>query len=524
MKILVNGNFHTLDPRNPTPEFLAIDHGCIVAAGSIQEADTLRGERINLNGATVLPGLTDSHIHLHLYSQFVTSVQCETDTLQQTLDLVKDRANHSKPGQWILGTGWNQNVWPEGFGTAKMLDEVAPENPVYLTSKSIHSAWVNSSALQLAGITRSTKDPENGVIQRDDHGEATGILFEEAMGIVEDIVPPPSVQELSNSLETVITMLHRMGLTGAHNFDRILCFQALQALDIEHKLNFRVLQSIPHEALEYAVKSGLRSGFGSNFLKIGPVKIFMDGALGPHTAAMIDPYEGKSAEWGILFLDDEQVFEIGQLAAKSGLSIAAHAIGDNANHMVLGGLQMLREYESLHQLPNLPHRIEHVQLLHPSDLNRLSELNIIASMQPIHATSDMIIADDHWGDRAQFSYAWNTLLQRNTKLIFGSDAPVETANPFHGIHAAVTRQRTDGYPGGEGWYPAERLSLNEALAGYTYHAAEATRWNGQIGRLGIGYFADLIVLERNPFAIPPSDLHTITPSRVMVDGEWVVNG
>lgn len=521
MKILHNATFHTFDLLAPAAEFLAIDHGKIIASGPIQEADTLPGDRIDLNGAAVLPGLTDSHIHLQLYSEALQSVQCETDTISECLRRVKEKVRVAKPGEWIVGTGWNQNVWTEGFGTAAMLDEVSPANPVYLTSKSIHSAWVNSKALEIANIGNSTADPLNGVIDRDENGKATGILFEEAMGLVEDRIPPPTVDQLTRILHSSIPTLHQMGLTGGHNFDRTLCFQALEKMDVEGQLNFRVLQSIPHGSLEHAVETGLRTGFGSEFLKIGSVKLFMDGALGPQTAAMIEPFEGKTTERGILFLDSEQIFEIGQLAARSGISIAAHAIGDNANHTIIEGLRILRQYETANHLPHLRHRIEHVQLLHPSDVDQLQALGLTASMQPIHATSDMDIADQHWGKRAALAYAWKTLEAHGTKLIFGSDAPVESANPFYGIHAAVTRRRQNGYPSTDGWYPAERLTLKSALAGFTYLPADISGWGGKLGRLSVGSYADLIVLDRDPFAVPSDELYTLLPSRTMVNGEWV---
>jgi predicted amidohydrolase YtcJ len=248
----------------------------------------------------------------------------------------------------------------------------------------------------------------------------------------------------------------------------------------------------------------------------------MDGALGPQTAAMFAPYEGTQDERGILIMDSEQLFEHARLAAGSGLSMAVHAIGDRAVHEALEAYRQLRDYER-EQLGSagLRHRIEHVQLVHPDDAGRLAELGIIASMQPLHATSDMRMADRHWGERTALAYAPRTQLQAGARLIFGSDAPVETPNPFLGLHAAVTRRRADGSPGADGWHPEQRLSLLEALHGYTSGPAYAAWMEDRLGRLAPGFLADLIVLESDPFKIDPHELRHLLPERTMVAGEWV---
>jgi predicted amidohydrolase YtcJ len=270
----------------------------------------------------------------------------------------------------------------------------------------------------------------------------------------------------------------------------------------------------------------LRTGFGNDLLRIGSVKLFADGALGPQTAAMLQPYEtapqgGGQQNTGILLLDNEQIFEYGQRATTHGISMAIHAIGDRANHEALLGYAQLRRYEREHGLPALRHRIEHVQVLHPDDYGRLAELDVIASVQPIHATSDMYMADHHWGNRSAGAYAFRTLLERGTRVCFGSDAPVESPNPFLGLHAAVTRQRPDGSPAADGWYPAQRLALEEALLGFTSGAAYAAGLEGQLGMLAPGYLADLIVLEQDPFVLPANELHSLQPCATMVAGEWV---
>jgi len=524
MLILHNINATTLWDKQPKASAIAITDGKITAVGSQEDVLSLASRNtqlVDLHGGTVWPGLTDSHLHLQHYALGLSFVNCETDSLAECLRRVTAAAVITPAGEWVRGHGWNQNSWPEGFGSATMLDEIAPDKPVYLTSKSLHSSWANSAALRLAGITSQTPNPQDGVIQRDSAGSPTGILFETAMGLVEDVIPAASANKVATAIKAALPILWGMGLTGVHDFDRATCFQALQMLDASGNLKLRTVKSIPLEELDHAVHLGLRSGFGSPFLRIGSVKLFADGALGPQTAAMLQPYENEPDNSGLLFLDAEQILEAGQLAAQSGISLATHAIGDRANHEVLKAYIQLRDLEKRAGQPQLRHRIEHVQVLHPDHLRLLAENGIIASMQPIHTTSDMDTADRHWGTRSRYAYAFNTLLANGTRLVFGSDAPVESPNPFWGLHAAVTRQRHSGYPSADGWYPLERLSLQQALESYTIHPAYAAGWENRLGRLAPGYMADLIVLPNDPFLADPETLYAIQPERVMVNGEWV---
>ena len=266
---------------------------------------------------------------------------------------------------------------------------------------------------------------------------------------------------------------------------------------------------------------------GDDWLRIGGVKMFADGALGPQTAAMLQPYQGDPQNRGMLLMDSEEIFEHGRQAVENGLPVAVHAIGDRANHEVLDAIEQLRRLEneinttSRRPGRRLRHRIEHVQLIHAGDAARLAQLGVVASMQPIHATSDMLMADRFWGERAALSYAWKTQLEHGAMLAFGSDAPVESPNPFWGLHAAVTRQRVDGSPGPQGWYPEQRLSLEQALHGFTTGAAYVAGWEDRLGKLAPGYLADLIVMESDPFECEPQQLHSLKPSATMVNGEWV---
>ncbi len=528
MIIIHNARIYTLDDNIPNASAIAIDNGRVVAMGKDDELLTQfgRGARtFDLGGQPVIPGLIDAHVHLRHYALSLQKIDCEVPTLAECLRRVSERAQTTPPGEWILGHGWNQNLWPEGFPSTAELDDIAPDNPVYLTHKSLHTGWANSAALREADITSNTSDPHDGEIQRDAQGKPTGIFLEGAMWLIPKAIPEPRGDELADAIIYAQSKLWEMGLTGIHDFDGPVCFDALQRLDQEGKLRLRVVKNIPVDQLSNARALGLRSGFGNDYLRMGGIKAFADGALGPHTAAMLQPYDSDPGNLGMLLLDAEEILEYGQEAASAGLSMTVHAIGDRANHEVLNALERLREFEKTQKVSEtsrvLRHRIEHVQLLHPEDVPRLAELGVIASMQPIHATSDMFMADQYWGKRAEHGYAWKSQLNHGAVLAFGSDAPVESPNPFWGLHAAVTRQRPDGSPGPEGWYSEQRLSFTEALRAYTYGAAYTAGTENLQGKLSPGYWADLVVLDSDPFTCEPENLHQIKPQKTMVGGEWV---
>jgi hypothetical protein len=532
MKFLYNANIYTLNESQPKATAILIAEGRIIAVGEKHVLESLahgKVEKQDMKGRTILPGLTDAHIHLQNYALSLGKVDCETMTKEECLHRVAECVKKTKPGEWILGHGWNHNEWtPSSSGSevgdlpiANDLDAIAPNNPVYLTAKSLHAAWVNTQALNLAKITDETPNPKDGIIQRDHAGRATGALLETARMLVESIVPEPPIAEIAKAMEAAQPILWKMGLTGIHDFDYRNSFMALQHLRTLGKLKLRVNKNLPVDMLDHAFKVGLRTGFGDDWLWIGSIKAFMDGALGPRTAAMFQPYLNEPENRGILNMDGEELFEYCRKAADVGLGMTVHAIGDRANHEVLNAYQQLRAYEKEKGLPHLRHRIEHVQILHPDDAPRLGQLDVIASMQPIHASSDMFAADRLWGDRSALAYAWRTQLNYGAHLAFGSDAPVESPNPFLGLHAAVTRRRADGSPSAKGWYPEQKITLAEALSAYTVGAAYAANAEHRLGKLSEGYLADLIVLEQDIFFIAPDDLLTTSAAATMINGEWV---
>ncbi|MGF1507743.1 MAG: amidohydrolase, partial [Anaerolineae bacterium] len=428
--------------------------------------------------------------------------------------------------EWLRGRGWGQSEWENtAFPTAAQLDARIADRPVYLIAHSGHAAWVNSAALRRAGITAETPDPPGGQIGRDASGQPTGVLFETAMELVADLIPSPTVEELAARVKTAVERAHQGGLTGIHDFDGALAFRAYQHLHHNSDLTLRIVKNIPVHKLDHAIEVGLRWGFGDDYLRIGAVKTFADGALGAKTAWMIAPYEGEPDNVGICVTDPEEMTYNVSRASAAGLPSTIHAIGDKAVHEVLNAYEIVRREEAERGVSPaaMRHRIEHVQVIHPDDRYRLGEMGIIASMQPNHATSDMEAADRLWGERAAYAYHWRWQLDAGAMLALGSDAPIEPIEPLPNIQAAVTRRRPDGSPGPEGWRSGEngRLSLSEALHGFTIGPAYAAGMEDRLGRLAPGYLADLVVLGDDLTQVDPMTLGDIEVLGTMVGGEWV---
>jgi predicted amidohydrolase YtcJ len=387
---------------------------------------------------------------------------------------------------------------------------------------------VNSRALRIANIGPDTPDPPGGLIQRYEDGRPTGILFEEAIDLVSSCAPRPTEAQIVEAMRDGQDLCLRAGLTGIHDFDGRSCFRALQHLWAENELNLRIVKNVPVYRLEHAIGVGLRSGFGDEWLRIGGVKIFADGALGPRTAAMIEAYTGEPDNRGIVVTDKEEMMAQASQASANGLRVTIHAIGDRANHDVLDVYEALREEESQRRAEDatiersgrqLRHRIEHAQILHPDDFRRFADLNVIASMQPIHATSDMIMAERYWGERARYSYAWRTLLNDGATLVFGSDAPIDPIEPLSGLYAAVTRRLSDGAPGPDGWHPEQRLSVSEAVQAYTMGAAVTSGREDVLGSIEPGKLADFTILDRDIFSVSPDELKEAKIAATVVGGK-----
>jgi predicted amidohydrolase YtcJ len=335
--------------------------------------------------------------------------------------------------------------------------------------------------------------------------------------LVESIIPAPSAGENIAKIRATLPELWKVGLVGIHDFDDYACWLALQSLYQDGILEIRIRKHIPFDHLDVFINAGLRTGFGDDWLDIGGVKLFSDGALGPQTAAMLQPFE-DSQNSGTLLMDQDELLKVGEHAVAHGVSLAVHAIGDRANREVLDAYQRLRAFEQAQHLPHLHHRIEHVQIIDPADISRLADLDIIASVQPIHAPSDMFMADRFLGSRAHNAYAYRSILDTGVTCVMGSDTPVELFNPFLGLHAAVTRRRADGSPGVKGWQPGQRLTLEEALIGFSHTPAVIAGRGNRQGKIAPGFNADFIILEQDPFKLDPHELGQITPQATFIAG------
>ncbi len=527
-QVLINGNIRTLDPLKPRADAVALRGNRILATGSNTDMLLLArpGARIDdLGGATVIPGLTDAHMHLESYARALHNVDLqEVPSRAEAVRRAAAQAAQSAPGAWILGRGWWQELWEgKAFPTAADLDPATPDNPAFFIAKSGHAAWVNSAALRISGINTTTPDPEGGSLVRDAEGNPSGVLLESAMDLVTPHIPKPTAAQSAAWIEAAQSRLWEAGLTGLHDFDGMRCFAALQMLQRKGALGLRIVKNIhPAPHITHAIALGLRTGFGNDMLHIGALKLFADGALGAVTARMVEPYEGQPDNRGIATTDKESLRAWVGAASAAGIASAIHAIGDRAVRDVLDIYAEVRAEEARRGISHdqMRHRIEHVQLIHPDDKARLGQLGIIASMQPIHATGDMEAADRYWGARTRWAYNARLQLEMGAVLAFGSDAPIEPVAPLSGIHAAVTRRAADGRPGPEGWEPEGRITVDEALRAYTIGAAYAGGMEQQLGQIKAGYLADLTVLEADPYTVDPMALHTVGVVGTMVDGVW----
>lgn len=517
--LLLNGVIYPFDGEGNPVSALAIRDGRILYAGDEATARSVvapHAETVDLRGRCVIPGLCDAHLHLSGFGLALARVDAETPTIEETLSRVQQRAAELPEGTWIEGRGWNHNVWGGSFPSARDLDAVAPNHPVCLRAKSGHASWVNTKALEIAGIGPHTADPPRGHIQRDATGQATGILLEgAAMDLVGSHIPEPTDKDLVAAVRNASEAATRAGLTAVHDMDGMAAFRAEATLWQRGMLPLRIVKSIPLSRLDDAIDMGLRTGFGDDRLRIGQVKMFADGALGPRTAWMLEPFETEPRSTGIATTEPEVMRRSVLRAAAAGLGSAIHAIGDRACRVVLDILTEARQ-----TYPASRQRVEHLQILHGDDWQRPGAAGIIASMQPIHATSDMHMSDRHLGERATEAFPFKSLLRQGAILTFGSDCPVETLDPLRGIHAAVTRRRLDGSPGPDGWHPEERLTVTEAVRAFTWGAAYAAGMERCLGTLESGKWADVTILEQDIFRIDPNDIPDAGIAATLVGGRF----
>lgn len=523
--ILVGGKLHTQDPDYPRATAVAIHGRHVRAVGDDDEIRLLAGRHtriVDLEGRLVLPGMTDGHVHYYDWSLGLRRLPlAETPSLAEVKRRVAERAQETEPGEWVLGQGWNESRWPEArMPTRDDLDAVAPDNPVIIWRNDLHLAVVNSRGLEEAGITADTPNPPEGVIDRDASGEPTGILRELAINLVTEVIPPPTEEETVDAMRDGFGLLHQLGVTGIHDY-RIMggadgppAFRAYQRLQAESALDLRMWMHIPGEKLGEAAALGLRTGMGDDYLRVGHVKLFSDGGQGARTAWMLEPYE-DTGEPGMPLTPMGEIAEAVQLADRSGLAVAVHAIGDRANRELVGVFEGILGGDRASDTapPVAPHRIEHVQMIQPEDVERLAKLGVVASVQPIHCPDDIPMIETSVGPRGRFAYPFRDMLEAGVPMAFGSDCPVANPNPMFGIHAAVTRQTRDGKPSG-GWYPEQRLTPAQAVWGFTMGTARVSGREDQMGSITPGKLADLVVLDRDILALGESAPEEIAKAEV----------
>jgi len=517
---------HTQDPVAPESTAVAVGQGRFLAVGGDREIRALAGPDtrvVDLGGRRALPGLTDAHFHLRSWALSRRRLSLVGATsLADLRDRLAERAGETPAGEWIVGQGWNETRWPaQQIPTRADLDEAALDNPVLLWRSDHHLGVANSRALREADVGAGTADPEQGRIDRDEAGRPTGVLRERAIDLVRQVVPEPTEDDVVEALREGFGALHRLGLTGVHDHrtmgggDGPSAFHAYQRLRQADELTVRVWMDIPGERLDEAIGLGLRTGFGDDRLRVGHVKLFSDGSLGARTAWMLEPYEDVD-DAGMALTPMDEIAEAVAKADRAGLAVAVHAIGDRANR------ELIRVFEE--QLSDdgrrVPHRIEHAQIMRPADVERMGRLGVAASAQPIHTTDDIPLSERSLGARGRFAYVFRDMLNAGVTLAFGSDAPVADPNPLWGIHAAVTRQQRDGSPAG-GWYPEQRLTVGEAVWGFTMGPAMVSGQEADLGSISPGKRADLIVLDRDIFAVEPMDIWKAQVVMTLFDGEVV---
>jgi len=526
--VIDNANGYTLNSKGDLVQFTALafdDKGRIIAVGSAAEVNAKApgARRVDVQGRTVLPGLIDAHGHVFGLGQMLTQLDLsQTTSLEGALKAIADYAR-ANPGQgWLRGRGWNQENWKLGrFPTALDVDAVVSDRPVWFERVDGHAGWANSRALAAAGITDKTPDPAGGKIVRDANGKATGVLVDAAQELITKVLPAQTEAEGRVALDRALGALAKVGVTSTHDAglgvfeDRLYRVYADQG-----KLTARIYGMIGGTEGDFDAlsKNGPLKTYGNDMYALRAVKLYSDGALGSRGAALIKPYSDEPHSHGLLFYKPDQMDAMMKKAMLRGYQVNVHAIGDAGNHQILDIYQKeLSATKSAAQR----HRIEHAQVVAPADVERFKTLGIIPSMQPTHATSDKNMAETRVGpERIKGAYAWRSFLHQGSRIACGSDFPVESPNPFFGIHAAVTRMDHAGQPVA-GWHPEQAMSLKEAFRCFTLDAAYAGHAENSLGSLEPGKWADFIVIDQDLFKMPTYDIHKVGVLQTWVGGKAV---
>ncbi|MGO8787831.1 MAG: amidohydrolase [Terriglobia bacterium] len=541
--VLLHGKIWTGEHASPAgsnsaperfAEAVAIANGRILAVGSDAEIQVYIGRNskvVDLKGRLAVPGLIDSHAHFvqggfQLLSVDLKDARSEEEFTRR----IAEKARTLAPGRWMMGGDWDEQAWTSArLPTRQMIDAITVDHPVFLSRYDGHAVLANSLALKLAGVTRATPDPVGGIIVRDATGEPTGIFKDAAQDLIGKVIPPPSEADMTEALRAALTEAARVGLTSVHsitvdadswNGSFTGEIQLLRRAKLEGWLTCRMYEIVPSARWEKLRDAGLEHNMGDDFIKLGAVKAFADGSLGSATAWMYEPFADDPANRGIplpLMNPPAKMEALASGADQAQIQLCIHAIGDRATAEILDMYQRLGgNNPAYHRF-----RIEHAQHMRPQDFARFAKLGIIASMQPYHAIDDGRWAEKRLGhDRAQWSYAWRSMLDAGAPVAFGSDWPVAPLSPILGIYAAVTRATLDGkHP--DGWFPEQRLSVKEALRAYTQGSAYAAFQEDEKGSITPGKLGDVVVLSDDLFTIQPARIKDARVVMTIVGGRVV---
>src|SRR6266436_3154446 len=520
-----HGRIYTNDPASPWAAAILVRGEEILAVGDDDEVSGLAdtgAKTVDLERHFVMPCFNDAHVHIGGAGEDWIAVRL--NGVKSVAELQKRLAEGSaqhKDGEWIRGSGWDHTFWPDKkFPNRQQLDAVSPKNPVILTHISGHVAVANSLALQLAGISKATANPSGGEIERDAAGEPTGMLKEgAAMGLVESKIPSPSMEQRRRGIELALADVAQHGVTSVQDNSAWEDFLTFRAIKNDGKLSVRITEWLPFAAPLGKLEQMRRDGGTTDpWLRTGALKMVTDGALGSRTAAMLAPYSDDAKTSGILTMEPEKLKALAIERDKAGFQLNLHAIGDRANRVALDTFEAVAKANGPRDRRD---RIEHAQVVALSDIPRFASLQVIASMQPSHQTTDMRWAESRVGpDRVKGAYAWATMQKFGVRLAFGTDYDVEPITPFRGLHACVTRELPEGGPQG-GWEPQEKISLGDCIRAYTSGSAYGEFMEGKKGELKAGEFADFIVLSNDLTKVEPREYTNTRVLRTVVGGKAV---